>query len=115
MLSIKYLIVSLADAYSMVLFVYVLMSWFPTDRGILADINRVLAKVCDPYLNLFRKLIPPVDNRNYIICINGGRYAHHRPACITIWSTFTDKLVLMRRIVFACEQDEGTTDGYHLG
>ena len=49
MLSIKYLIVSLADAYSMVLFVYVLMSWFPTDRGILADINRVLAKVCDPY------------------------------------------------------------------
>ena len=37
MLSIKYLIVSLADAYSMVLFVYVLMSWFPTDRGILAD------------------------------------------------------------------------------
>ena len=60
MLSIKYLIVSLADAYSMVLFVYVLMSWFPTDRGILADINRVLAKVCDPYLNLFRKLIPPL-------------------------------------------------------
>ena len=48
------------DAYSMVLFVYVLMSWFPTDRGILADINRVLAKVCDPYLNLFRKLIPPL-------------------------------------------------------
>ena len=44
----------------MVLFVYVLMSWFPTDRGILADINRVLAKVCDPYLNLFRKLIPPL-------------------------------------------------------
>ena len=41
MLSIKFLIVSLADAYSMVLFVYVLMSWFPTDRGILADINRV--------------------------------------------------------------------------
>ena len=48
------------DRYSMVLFVYVLMSWFPTDRGILADINRVLAKVCDPYLNLFRKLIPPL-------------------------------------------------------
>ena len=44
----------------MVLFVYVLMSWFPTDRGILADINQVLAKVCDPYLNLFRKLIPPL-------------------------------------------------------
>ena len=107
MLSIKYLIVSLADAYSMVLFVYVLMSWFPTDRGILADINRVLAKVCDPYLNLFRKLIPPLGGMVDVTPIIA--------ACITIWSTFTDKLVLMRRIVFACEQDEGTTDGYHLG
>lgn len=60
MLSLKYLIVSLADAYSMVLFVYVLMSWLPTDRGILADIYRILGKVCDPYLNLFKKLIPPL-------------------------------------------------------
>ena len=60
MLGLKYLIVSLADAYSMVLFVYVLMSWLPTDRGILADIYNVLGKVCDPYLNLFKKLIPPL-------------------------------------------------------
>ena len=54
MLSLKYLIVSLADVYSMVLFVYVLMSWLPTDRGLLADIYRVLGRVCDPYLNLFK-------------------------------------------------------------
>ena len=60
MLSLKYLIVSLADVYSMVLFVYVIMSWLPTDRGILRDVNAVLAKVCDPYLNLFKKLIPPL-------------------------------------------------------
>ena len=60
MLSLKYLIVSLADAYSMVLFVYVIMSWLPTDRGILGDIYRVLGKVCEPYLGLFRKLIPPM-------------------------------------------------------
>ena len=60
MLSLKYLIISIADVYSMVLFVYVMMSWLPTDLGILADINNVLAKLCDPYLNLFRKLIPPL-------------------------------------------------------
>lgn len=54
------LIVSLADAYSMVIFIYVMMSWFPTNRGILADINNVLAKVCDPYLDLFKKMIPPI-------------------------------------------------------
>ena len=61
MLSLKYLIVSLADVYSMVLFVYVLMSWLPTDRGLLADIYRVLGRVCDPYLNLFKKLIPRLE------------------------------------------------------
>ena len=60
MLSLKYLIVSLSDAYCMIIFVYVLLSWFPTDRGILADINNVLARVCDPYLNLFKRLIPPI-------------------------------------------------------
>ncbi|MEY8562113.1 YggT family protein [Eggerthellaceae bacterium 3-80] len=54
------LIISLADAYSMIIFVYVLLSWVPTDRGLLADINRVLSRLCDPYLNLFKKLIPPI-------------------------------------------------------
>ncbi|WP_417303757.1 YggT family protein, partial [Ellagibacter isourolithinifaciens] len=60
MLSLKYLIVSLSDVYSMLIFVYVMLSWFPTDRGILADINTVLGKICDPYLNLFKKFIPPI-------------------------------------------------------
>lgn len=60
MLNLKYLIVSLADVYSMVIFVYVIMSWLPTDRGILADIYRVLGKVCDPFLNIFKKFIPPI-------------------------------------------------------
>ena len=57
---LRYLIVSLVDVYSMLIFVYVIMSWLPTDRGILRDVNAVLAKVCDPYLNLFKKLIPPL-------------------------------------------------------
>lgn len=60
MLNIKFLIASLADVYSMMLFVYVLMSWIPHERGILGDIYRILGKVCDPYLNIFKKLIPPL-------------------------------------------------------
>nr|WP_201751019.1 YggT family protein [Enterorhabdus sp. P55] len=55
-----YLIVRLVDAYSLIIFVYVMMSWLPVNRGILADIYQVLGKVCDPYLNLFRKIIPPI-------------------------------------------------------
>ena len=54
------LLVRLADAYCMIIFVYVMLSWLPTDRGLLADIYHVLGKVCDPYLNLFRRFIPPI-------------------------------------------------------
>ncbi len=51
---------SIADVYSMLLFVYVMMSWFPINKGIIADIYRILGKVCDPYLNIFKKFIPPL-------------------------------------------------------
>ena len=57
---LTYLIVRLVDAYSLIIFVYVMMSWLPVNRGILADIYQVLGKVCDPYLTLFRKIIPPI-------------------------------------------------------
>ena len=57
---LTYLIVRLVDAYSLIIFDYVMMSWLPVNRGILADIYQVLGKVCDPYLNLFRKIIPPI-------------------------------------------------------
>lgn len=57
---LTYLLIRLADAYSLIIFVYVMMSWLSTDRGILADIYHVLGKVCDPYLNLFKRLIPPI-------------------------------------------------------
>ena len=57
---LEYFIVSLADAYTMILFVYVLMSWIPQKSGIIADIDTVLGRVCDPFLNLFRKFIPPI-------------------------------------------------------
>lgn len=57
---LTYLLIRLADAYSLIIFIYVMMSWLPTDRGILADIYHVLGKVCDPYLNLFKRLIPPI-------------------------------------------------------
>lgn len=54
------IICRLIQIYSIVIFIYVLMSWLPIKRGILADIYNALGKICDPYLNLFRKLIPPI-------------------------------------------------------
>ena len=38
---LEYFIVSLADVYTMILFVYVLMSWIPQKSGIVADIELI--------------------------------------------------------------------------
>lgn len=61
MFFIKSLIVSLSNAYTMVIFVYVIMSWIPNvTSGVVGQIYSILGKICDPYLNLFKKLIPPI-------------------------------------------------------
>ena len=39
---IMYLIVRLVDVYSFLIFAYVLMSWVPHEKGLLADIYRAL-------------------------------------------------------------------------
>lgn len=54
------ILVRLVDVYTLIIFVYVLMSWIPQKRGIIADIDNVLGKICEPYLGLFRKFIPPI-------------------------------------------------------
>ena len=60
MYALQYFIITLADVYSMILFVYVLMSWIPQKTGIIGDIDTILGKLCDPYLDLFRRFIPPI-------------------------------------------------------
>lgn len=57
---LTYLLVQLADVYSFIIFIYVMMSWIPVRQGWLADIYSVLGKVCDPFLDLFKKFIPPI-------------------------------------------------------
>jgi len=58
--SIITIIVNLANLYSMIIFVYVLLSWFPTKSGFLAELDSILGKICDPYLNIFKRFIPPI-------------------------------------------------------
>lgn len=60
MLALQSLILALSDAYSMIIFVYILMSWFPVGAGIVGDVYRFLGRLCDPYLDLFRRFIPPI-------------------------------------------------------
>jgi YggT family protein len=50
--------------YGLLIFIYIIMSWFPM-RGALHDIYGVLGSVVEPYLRLFRNLIPPVGNFDF--------------------------------------------------
>lgn len=57
----KALIISLLNAYLIIIFVYCIFSWFPIPRqGVLTDINTFLGKLVDPFLNLFRKFVPSI-------------------------------------------------------
>lgn len=58
--TLKSVIVGLADAYTWIIFFYVLMSWIPHDRGVIGSIYNAFGKICDPYLDLFRRFIPPI-------------------------------------------------------
>ena len=58
-MSWQYILISLSDAYSFVIVIYVLLSWFPMG-GIIEEIRNAHGKICDPFLNLFKRLIPPI-------------------------------------------------------
>lgn len=57
---LMHLIVQLVDLYTFIIFIYVLLSWIPTKQGVLQNIDEVLGKLCDPYLDLFKRFIPPL-------------------------------------------------------
>ncbi|WP_338469892.1 YggT family protein [Niallia sp. XMNu-256] len=52
------LIARLISIYSWALIIYILMSWFPNARG--TRIGQLLARICEPYLEPFRRFIPPL-------------------------------------------------------
>ncbi len=45
--------------YSMLIFVYVLLSWFPAS-GSVGEFRRVLGTICEPYIGIFRRFLPGV-------------------------------------------------------
>ena len=48
-----------ATVYVLLIFVYVLTSWVRVPYS-LAPVQRFLTDVCEPYLRLFRRLLPPL-------------------------------------------------------
>ncbi|MEC2234164.1 YggT family protein [Bacillus subtilis] len=48
----------LITIYSFALIIYIFMSWVPSTRE--TGVGRFLASICEPYLEPFRKIIPPI-------------------------------------------------------
>ncbi|MBP1950596.1 YggT family protein [Virgibacillus subterraneus] len=46
------------EIYSYALIIYIFMSWFPGARE--SAFGSFLTKICEPYLEPFRKIIPPL-------------------------------------------------------
>ncbi|HWJ78971.1 MAG TPA: YggT family protein [Niallia sp.] len=44
--------------YSYAIIIYIFMSWIPNARE--TSIGVFLARICEPYLEMFRKVIPPL-------------------------------------------------------
>ncbi|MEC2074678.1 YggT family protein [Metabacillus fastidiosus] len=44
--------------YSYALIIYILLSWFPNARE--SGFGQLLGRICEPYLEPFRKIIPPL-------------------------------------------------------
>ena len=49
---------NLINLYILVIFVWVLSSWFPQIRG--NEIIRFIGFLSEPYLSIFRRIIPPI-------------------------------------------------------
>lgn len=46
------------NLYYYALIIYILMSWFPNAKE--SSIGRFFTRICEPYLEPFRKIIPPI-------------------------------------------------------
>ena len=52
------LLTSVITIYSYALIIYILLSWFPNAKE--SSIGQLLAKICEPFLEPFRRIIPPL-------------------------------------------------------
>lgn len=61
---IAQIIAAALDFYSTLIIIYILSTWFPL-RGTLAEIQRVLGSLVEPYLSIFRRVIPTFGNLDF--------------------------------------------------
>ena len=55
------------DFYVGLIIIYIRMSWLPAMPGIVGDLYQVLGRLCDPFLDIFRRIIPPIGGSGMAI------------------------------------------------
>jgi YggT family protein len=58
MVTILQILLYMIQIYSWALIIYILLSWVPGARE--STFGEFLARICDPYLEPFRRFIPPI-------------------------------------------------------
>lgn len=56
--TVLYFLSWIIQLYSWALIIYILLSWFPNARE--SSFGQFLARICEPYLEPFRRIIPPL-------------------------------------------------------
>lgn len=65
-MSLYLLVYRLFDIYEILIVVWCLMSWIPsTGSGFLADLRGAIGMLVEPYLGLFRRVIPPLGGIDF--------------------------------------------------
>lgn len=59
-MSIVAIVLPLIEFYQLLILVYVVMSWLRPSTGLIYDIYHALGTICEPWLGIFRRIIPPL-------------------------------------------------------
>lgn len=62
---LQIILLQLIRFYSLLIIVWCIGSWIPTQGGIIEDIKYVLGRLVMPYLQIFSKIIPPVGGIDF--------------------------------------------------
>ena len=59
-------LIRLIDFYKIVIIVWCILSWIPMrTEGVMADVARAIDSLVSPYINLFRRFIPPFGGLDF--------------------------------------------------